>query len=523
MTTNQLAGRKEWLALVALAVPPLLVAIDITVLYFAVPSIAADLKPTSTQQLWIIDIYGFVLAGMLLTMGNLGDLFGRRRTLMIGCAIFGLASLGSAFATSPEMLIVCRAVQGLGGAALMPSSLALLPVIFTDDKQRRTAITVFSLAISAGAGFGPVLSGVLLNNFWWGSIFLINAPIIAILLIAMPFLVPAFRLPRDQVGQFDWLSALLSLVAVLSVIWGVKELAINGVEAVPLGAVVGGLVLAVIFVVRQRHLTHPMIDPKLFRTRGFLPVLTVSATGFFLVIGFSVFTTQFLMEVIGLRPLPAALWSMASPVISGSLVPVAMGMVDKVKPAYLMASGFLLAAIGFGIMTQVTADSGIFLVVSGIVGIGVGTALLFALLTDMAVAISPPRQVGAVSALTKTLQEFGGALGLAIFGTIGAAIYRNYLGTRIDGVPAEAVRAARQTMGGAVAVTQSLAPDAARALLAVAREAFAKATSLTAILGIVIALVSAVLLVTRLSHVTYTKEGEEVLPGPVTPEVPTAI
>jgi DHA2 family multidrug resistance protein-like MFS transporter len=525
MTTNQLAGRREWIALVTLVVPPLLAAIDITVLYFALPSIAADLRPSSTQQLWITDIFGFVLAGSLLAMGNIGDLIGRRRTLMMGCVVFGLASLASAFARNPEMLIASRAVQGFGAASLMPSALALLRNIFHDDRQRRTAITIWSLAISAGAGFGPLISGVLLNYFWWGSIFLINVPIIAVLLVAIPLLVPTGRTPRHLAGKFDVPSAVLSLLAVLGVIWGIKEMALNGVSTLPVAAIVAGLILTVVFVIRQPRLRHPVIAPELLRTRGFLPVMLVSGIGFFLVIGFGVFTTQFLMEVMGMRPLTAALWSMASPVLAGSTVPFAMSMVEKVKPAYLMAAGFVLAAAGFAVLTQVDVHSSVFLVVGGIVGIGVGTALLYPLLNDLVIAVSPPEQTGAVSALTKTFQEFGGALGLAIFGVIGTAIYRQHLGTSIAGVPHQAVTAARQNIGEATAIANRMHGSSGHTLLATARDAFAHSVSLTALIGIVIGLAAAVMVAFRLNHIRIAEEGQVVIDQRVKaePQMPAVI
>jgi DHA2 family multidrug resistance protein-like MFS transporter len=508
MTQNKRqAGRREWIALAVLSIPPLLVSMDITVLYFAIPQITNDLRPSTTQQLWMIDIYGFLLAGMLIALGDLADRLGRRTLLLLGLALFGLASLGASFANTPETLIVARAIQGIGAAALMPAGLALLRNLFEDDRQRRTAITIWSIGVASGAGIGPVVSGVLLHYFWWGSVFLVNVPIIAIALILTAVLVPNFRVAKGSKGNFDFLGAVLSLVAVLAIIWGVKEAAINGLHPKPIASLAVGLIAGALFLYRQTHLKHPMIEPKLFRTKGFTPVLVLSMTGFFCVIGFGVFSTQWLMEVKGLGPLQAGLWMMASPLIAGGIVPVATSLVNKIRPAYLIGTGFILATLGYIVMTQVKADSPIILVVAGTVLIGVGTASIFALLTDMVIAVAPVDQTAAVSALSKTMQELGGALGIAIYGTIGATVYRNYFDAHLpSGLPPEVVAGARQTMGAASGIAASLPDQVAKPLLEVARTGFSNSLATTALVGVGVAAASAVLTFTRLRHVRYTTD-----------------
>src|SRR6266699_85948 len=233
------AGRKEWTGLAVLLLPLLLVSMDVSVLYFAVPFIARDLEPTSTQQLWIFDIYGFVLAGLLITMGSLGDRTGRRRLLLIGAAAFSVASLGAAYSQTAGQLIAARALQGVAGATLMPSTLALIRNMFHDEKQRRTAIAIWTGGTMSGIALGPVLSGILLDHFWWGSVFLINVPFMALLLVLAPVLIPEFRAP--QAGRFDLLGSLLSLGAVLPAIYGVKEIAANGVNGTRLAYIAAGL------------------------------------------------------------------------------------------------------------------------------------------------------------------------------------------------------------------------------------------------------------------------------------------
>ena len=301
--TPRLAGRREWIGLAVLVLPLLLVSMDMTVLYFAIPSISAALAPSGTEQLWIIDMYGFVLAGLLITMGNIGDRIGRRKLLIIGSVIFGLASVAAAFATDPTTLIVARAIQGIGGATLMPSTLALVRNMFHDEKQRRSAIAVWSTGLSAGAALGPIVSGLLLNCFSWGSVFLINAPVIVLLLILVPD--PRPRVPPAQgraPASFDFASGLLSLAGVLSVIWGLKETAVNGFSTLPAVAIVAGVALGYVFVRRQKTLTHPMIDPQLFRNRDFGASMTVSMACAFCLIGFGIFTTQYMMEVLRMSP-----------------------------------------------------------------------------------------------------------------------------------------------------------------------------------------------------------------------------
>ncbi|MGP4013058.1 MFS transporter [Streptomyces sp. 4N124] len=520
--THTRAGRKEWIALAVLTLPLLLVSMDITVLYFGVPSIAADLETSSTQQLWMVDIYGFILAGMLITMGSIGDFIGRRRLLLIGATLFGVASVAAAFSSSAEMLIAARALQGLGGATLMPSTLALVTNMFRDPKQRSTAIAVWSIGLSAGAAIGPVISGSLLNSFWWGSIFLINVPVLLILLVAAPLLVPEFRAQTRQ--RFDVLSAVLSLAAVLTVIWGLKEGAAGGFEAVPLASIAVGLVIGAAFLVRQSRLADPMVDLKLYRNRGFAPAISLSLIAFFCLIGYGIFTTQYLMSVLGMRPLESALWTMASPALTFLLVPFAVILARTVRPAYVIAAGFVFGATGFAAMTQIGVERNMTLLVYGVVGIGVGSAIVLTMVTDLVVAAAPPENAGSVSALTQTHQELGGALGIAVLGTIGASVYRGSFDDHIgSGIPAAALEPARETLGGAAESAARLTGAPAADILSTAHGAFVDAMHATAATGLVVALGAALLAVLRLRHIPVTQEKQEApeeSPAPTEPYAP---
>jgi DHA2 family multidrug resistance protein-like MFS transporter len=507
-TTEAKAGRKEWIGLAVLILPVLLVSMDITVLYFAIPSIAGDLTPSGTQQLWMIDVYGFVLAGLLITMGGLGDRIGRRKLLIIGTVLFGAASVAAAFSKSPEMLIAARAAQGIGGATLMPSTLGLIRNMFHDDKQRRTAIAVWSVGLSAGAGLGPVVSGLLLSNFWWGSIFLVNLPIMVLLLILAPILIPEYRSPN--LGRFDLLSGALSLAAVLSIIWGLKEIAVHGFSVPPVVAIVVGLILGTLFLRRQKTGDDPLIDLELFKIKGFGPSITTSLVCFFGMIGFGIFTTQYLMEVLRMKPLEAALWTLAAPVVVGFVAPAAAQLAQKIRPAYIISTGFLIAASGFVTMAQTTTNRNLPLVVTAIVLIGVGLAIVLSIVTDMVVGTAPPERSGAVSAMLQTAQELGGALGIAILGSIGAGIYGRALDKTIPaGLPAGTLADARQTLGGAHDISMKLPEPQQSNLFHTAQEAFVTGMHPTAFVTAGVVILAAIGSIVFLRHIKNTPEVEK--------------
>lgn len=261
------ATRREWVGLAVLALACLLYVMDLTVLHLAVPAISADLQPSSTQLLWIIDIYGFMVAGALVTMGTLGDRIGRRRLLLIGAAAFGVVSLLAAFSTSAEMLIVSRALLGVAGATIAPSTLSLIFHMFQDPKERSIAIGVWIGAFSAGSAVGPVLGGLMLEVFWWGSVFLLALPVMAALLVLGPRVLPEYRDPNA--GRLDLISAAMSVTALLAVIYGLKQIAQDGLAPVPAAVIVAGLMVAAVWVRRQQRHTDPMIDLGLFRSRAF--------------------------------------------------------------------------------------------------------------------------------------------------------------------------------------------------------------------------------------------------------------
>lgn len=494
------ATRREWIGLAVIALPCLLYSMDLTVLNLAVPHLTADLQPTSAQLLWIVDIYGFMIAGSLITMGTLGDRIGRRRLLLIGAAAFGVTSVVAAFSTSAEMLIATRALLGLAGATLAPSTLSLIRNMFLDANQRTLAIGVWVTSYSVGGAIGPLIGGVLLEHFWWGSVFLVSVPVMVLLLAVGPKLLPEFRDP--DAGRLDLASAAMSLAAVLLVIYGLKRIAEHGVDWLPALTIAAGVAVGVAFLHRQRTLASPLIDLRMFRVPEFSTALATYTLGTFIAFGSFLFIAQYLQLVLGLSPLEAGLWmipSFGGFVVSSMLVPL---IVRRVRPAYVMGAGLALAAVGFGVVTQIGGTSGLAVLVTGTVIYSLGLAPVVTLATDLIVGTAPPERAGTAGALSETSSEFGGALGIAILGSIGTAVYR---GAMADGVPASvphaATEAARSTLGGAVVVAERLPGQLGAELLGTARDAFTQAMALIAGISAIIAIATAIAAVVLLRRV----------------------
>jgi MFS transporter, DHA2 family, multidrug resistance protein len=474
------AGRREWIGLAVIALPCLLYSMDLTVLELAVPKLSADLKPTSSQLLWIMDIYGFLLAGCLITMGTLGDRIGRRRLLLIGAAAFGVASVLAAFSRSAEMLIATRALLGIAGATLAPSTLSLIRNMFLDSDQRTFAIGVWATSFSAGAAIGPLAGGFLLEHFWWGCVFLLAVPVMALLLVLGPLLLPEFRDP--QAGRLDLTSAALSLAAVLAVIYGLKQVAQDGLGWLPVLSVAAGVAAGAAFARRQRELADPLIDLGLFRAPAFSASLAAFMLSIFVIAGIFLFLAQYLQLVLGLSPLQAGLWTVPSAggLIAGSML--APLIVRRVRPAFVMAGGLALSAVGFGMLIQVNAASGLAILVIGSVVFSLGVAPVGTLASDIIVGSAPPERAGAASGISETSAELGGALGIAVLGSVGTAVYRSEVTGAVPAdVPPAAAEAARDTLGGAVAAAEELPDPLGAELLDAAREAFTQALQLTAI------------------------------------------
>ena len=499
-TTQRKATRREWIGLAVIALPCLLYSMDLTVLFLAVPSLSADLNPSATELLWITDIYGFMVAGWLITMGTLGDRIGRRRLLLMGAVLFGIASILAAFSTSARMLIATRALLGLAGATVAPSTLSLIRNMFHDPQERTRAIGVWLTSYSVGGVIGPLLGGVMLEYFWWGSVFLLAVPVMVLLLIAGPILLPEYRDPNA--GRMDLYSAALSLAAVLAIIYGLKRVAADGLTWSFVAVILAGVATGVVFVRRQQRLADPLIDLRLFRVPAFSASLGTYMMSIFVLFGVWLLIAQYLQSVLGLSPMKAGLWGIPS---SAAFIVGAMAsptLVRRFRPAIVMGGGMVAAVIGALVLTQVTATSGIGVIVTGSIVMSLAISPVVTLATDLVVGSAPPERAGAASAISETSAEFGGALSIAILGSIGTAVYRRTMATTVaDGVAPDALEAARSTLGGAVSVVERLPSPAGAELLTAAREAFTHALSFTASVSAVLALATAAIAIIALRGV----------------------
>ncbi|MGF1429312.1 MFS transporter [Kitasatospora sp. LaBMicrA B282] len=493
------AGRRAWAGLAVLLLPTLVLAMDMGVLFFAVPFISTDLRPSATQQLWMMDIYSFLLAGLLIPMGALGDRIGRRRLLLLGAAGFAAASLLAARSSGAGELIAARALLGITGSTLMPSTISLIRTMFPDPRQRQRAMAAWTGALTGGAALGPVVGGLLLDHFWWGSVFLASVPVMALLLVTGPLLLPEYRAPRT--GRFDLLGAALSLATVLPVVYGIKTLAVDGYSLPPVLVLVAGLGFGALFVRRQLVCRNPLIDLRLFADRTYRGAILISTVSMFAMMGFTFFTSQYLQLVKGMSPLTAALWSLLPGVGVGAAVGVSAALAGRVRPAHQMAGAFVVGAGGFAMLTQVGPHSPLALVLTGAGLLAAGTAGAMTLTADLAVSAAPLEKAGAASATSETAGELGSSLGIAVLGAAGAAVYKARLSGGLPaGLPDAAARAAHDSLGGAVTVAAALPGAAGRELLTAGQAAFTSGMQLAAGVGVVCLLGAAVLAARLMRH-----------------------
>ncbi|ABP53958.1 major facilitator superfamily MFS_1 [Salinispora tropica CNB-440] len=489
----QRAGRREWWGLAALALPTLLVAMDLTVLHLAVPALSEAFKPSSSELLWITDIYGFLIAGFLITMGSLGDRIGRRRLLLIGAFGFGVASLLAAFSTTPEMLILTRALLGVAGATLMPSTLALIRSMFQSPAQRPMAIGVWMTSFVTGTAIGPLVGGVLLGSYWWGSVFLLGVPVMVLLLIIGPMLLPEEADP--DAGRPDLHSALLSLVTILAVVFGFKQFAGGSSGPLPWTCVALGAGLGWIFVRRQRLLRDPLLDLALFTRRTFGVAVATQTLTVFAMAGVQFFAGQYLQLVLGMSPLRAGLWSLPWTLMGVAGAMLAPFVVRRLSRSTVMAGGLALGAAGFGALAGIDSTTGLTLLVVSMVIASLGISGTMTLSTDLAVGAAPEERAGSASAISETGSELGLALGIAVLGSVGSVVYRQELARSapVSTLP-ESMEVATDTLGGAVSVANELPGEARDALLASAREAFTTGMAVTSAISsaVLIALAIAV-------------------------------
>ena len=484
LVVTRTPGLRAWAALAVLTLAVTLLAIDSTVLALAIPSLSADLSPTASQLLWIGDIYSFTLAGLLVTMGNVADRIGRRRLLLIGTLGFGTASIMAAFAPSAGALIAARALLGVGGATIMPSTLSLIRNIFPDARHRTTAIAIWSAGSSGGTVLGPLVGGVLLEHFWWGSVFLINVPVMAAVIIAGLWLLPESR--NDQSGPIDLVSAMQSVLAIVPIVYAVKSFAHDGLTVIATVTLLAGLIAGRLFVRRQRTLATPLIDVELFKRPAFTWAIIATVLAIFSLAGLLYFFSQYLQLVRGYSTLRAGLTEL--PTSLASLVVVVV-----------------VAAVGLVVVALGESYGGIVVIGVGLLIIGIGTGLAFTVSTDAVLGSVPADRAGAASAISETGFELGVALGIAVLGTIQDVGYRLLLGPAPSNLPQRVAEAAEQslaTLAGAIDLSN---PGQAE-LMVQAREAFTCAMQATAVIAAVI-LLGAGIMAAR--HVPATSETSE--------------
>lgn len=479
-----------------LILPVLLISMDGTALGFAIPELSTSLDPTSSQLLWIIDIYSFVLAGLLVTMGVLGDRIGRRRLLMIGAAGFSVASVLAAFSTSAEMLIVSRALLGVAGATLMPSTLSLIRNIFEDDRERQFAIAVWATTFAVGSAAGPILGGFLVEHYWWGSIFLVAAPTTAVLLILAPIVLPESKDPSP--GRFDLLSAALSMTTMLPIIYAVKTVAENGLSTTAAAISLIGIGSAVAFVRRQNSHADPMIDMSLFKVPRFRSAVSgnlVACMGF---AGSTYFVTQYLQLVLDMSPMRAGVQLLPAVIAAMVAMLSAPSAARRFGAFSVIATGLGAGAIGFAMLAAAPVQGSPVMATAAMVLLGAGLGAALTVSIDGIIASTPPERAGAGASVSETANELGTALGTAVLGSIAAAVYRSALNST-DGVPAESIGKARETLGEATAVAQGIGGPIGESLVSAANAAFVDGLRIASIVAVV-ALASVTLWTWRHRH-----------------------
>ncbi|MEE1760557.1 MFS transporter [Streptomyces sp. SP18BB07] len=474
----------RWLALAVLVLAVLLVAVDATVLGLATPYISEDLAPSGTQLLWIGDIYSFVIAGLLVSAGSLGDRIGRKKLLLIGATAFGAISVLNAYATTPEMMIVARALLGVAGATLMPATLALIRNLFHDPRERSLAIGVWGATASAGTAVGPVVGGFLLEHFWWGSVFLINLPVMAVLVLVGIKLLPESRHPNP--GPWDMPSVGLSLIGMIGVVYAVKETATHGVDGNALTAGLLGVAGLFFFVRRQLTLPHPLLDMRLFRDRGFSGAVLADLLTILGLSGLVFFLSQFLQLVqdrgpleAGLAELPAAIGAVAAGLVAGAAA-------RRFSVRSVVTGGLAAIGVALALLTLVDRSTGYPLIGVALLVVGIGVGFSFTVTADVILSSVPKEQAGSASAVSETAYELGAALGIAVLGSIVTGVYRDFA------APAGTPEGAYESLGGAVDAAGRMPPDTAQALLSSAREAFVDGLTIAAGVGAVVLLATAV-------------------------------
>ncbi|MFF9912825.1 MFS transporter [Streptomyces sp. NPDC013457] len=464
-------GANRWVVLVVLCVSLLLVALDATVLHVAVPSLTEDLRPSSTELLWIVDAYPLICASLLILFGTLGDRIGRRRVLLLGYALFGVASAVAALATAPGVLIGARALLGVGGAMIMPATLSILRAVFPDRRERATAIGIWTAVAAIGAATGPVLGGFLVEHYWWGSVFLINIPLMAFILPLGRWLLPESKGRGD--GPWDVLGALMAAAGVLGVVLGVKRIGAgeNILEPATAAPLLLGAALLILFVRRQRRRAHPLIDMRLFSRAAFTTSVGCIVLAMLALVGLELIAVQYLQLVLGLSPLETGLRLL--PLTFAAMAAGATGSytLRRIGPRRMVGWGFVLTAAAVLLLVLMGQNDRPLLLTCGFVLLGFGLQTTLFSAYESMLSEAPPESAGGAAAIGETSYQLGAGMGIALLGSVMNAAYAPGLAA-VPGVPAAASEAAANSLGEAYKVADQLGGTAGPALYHAARHAF---------------------------------------------------
>jgi len=472
--------RRRWLITAVLSVSVFLVVVDNTIVNVALPTLNRELGASVSELQWIVDAYSLVFAGLLLAAGGLGDRLGRKGAMQIGLAIFGVTSALGAFATSSGQLILARGAMGIGAALVFPATLAILTNVFTDPSERAKAIGAWSAVSGLAVAFGPVTGGFLLEHFWWGSVFLINVPIVLLALGAGAWLVPSSRDPESH--RFDVLGMLLSISAVGLLVFTVIEGPRWGwTSAATLAGFAGGAVLLVAFIAWEIRSPHPLLDVRVFRIARFSAAAAAIALAFFALFGFIFLVTQYFQFVKGYSTLSAGVHTLPFAIFAGITAPIGARLALRWGPRRVVSSGLFSMALGLVIASTLDADTAFFgPVIVSMAFLAVGLALVTAPATEAVMSSLPKEKAGAGAAVNDTTRELGGTLGVAVVGSVFASVYGPRIGDFLAQypVPAEAVSAAKESVAAALSVAAQAPAELQASFTDAASSAFVRGMSL---------------------------------------------
>lgn len=483
--------RRRWWTLLVLSVSLVIIGLDNTILNVALPTLQREFDASASSLQWIVDAYILVFAGLLLTMGAAGDRFGRRRALQLGLVIFGLSSLLAAYAQSSGQLIAARAVMGIGGALIMPSTLSVIVDVFPRE-ERGKAIGIWAGVAALGIAIGPVLGGWLLEHFWWGSVFLINLPIVLIALVAGLVLVPESRDP--QATRLDPPGAVLSMGALAALIYAIIEAPARGwLDPLVAGGFAVALVLTAGFVLRELRTDAPMLDVRLFTKPRFSAGAAAIALAFLALFGTLFLLTQYLQFVRGYSAFEAGL--RLTPLAFGMMIGAANShrLVAELGTKLVIAGGLTVLAVTLAALSLLSADTPYWLLAAGIVALAVGMANTMAPATDAVMGAVPEANAGVGSAMNDTTRQVGGALGVAILGSVVNAAYSSAMQAPTAALPAGPGEAAQNSVGAATTIAAQLGGPAGAALREAAAAAFVDALGLAMLVAAAVSFAGALL------------------------------